>query len=392
VLVIHIRRTSERSRLRISMVRYIALLAASVATFTGTVQAQADGNPHDWDRHRRCDHIDYSPKCGACEGIGGIVKSDKKDDITIPSCSEVNVPGGSDNKSLKRPIWGADFTETMSHEILIGKKIDPACFQAFPGNESNGDNCYKPQDCKIVTDFKKKNAMKLDCLQSGNAWNLLGKVRSVILHQGQHMWITNHLPLKITQTICTGPREGGDKAKPPIFPVQYNWVDNLIFVARETINVEYKVGSKTLDHWAFGPHHAWTDPSTGLIVRMWQPYNGLQIFEPGTFSVGHDDAEFDLLSEDGKTSPPLARKGGSPFRIKCTDEGFPLDDPKASVPQIEISADLKRAKTKKPRDAFRGDGFEKMSHVLNNHLRSNSPVPRNATCGLLRNSSNFRSS
>ena len=35
------------------------------------------------------------------------------------------------------------------------------------------------------------------------------------------------------------------------------------------------VGSLKLDHWAFVPHHVWTDPATGLVVRIWRPFSGL---------------------------------------------------------------------------------------------------------------------
>jgi len=356
----------------------VRLAAVVAAALLATGSAQADGNPHGWDRKRRCDHAGYSPKCGPCEGMGGITTSDTASAITIPSCTVVQGAQG------KRPVWGDDFTVTKSHEILIGKKTDPACFKAFPGNTSAGDNCYKPQECVITVDFKSKNAMRIDANQAGNAWGAVGNVTSRILHQGQNMWITNHLPLGITQTICTGPREGGDKSKPPMFPVQYNWVDNLIFVSTETIDVEYGVGTQTLDHWAFGPHHAWTDRETGLIVRMWQPYNGLEILEPGSIHVGHDASVFDELTVDGKMSPKAAqKKGGSTFRIKCTDDGFPVDPPQPPPTEENTEvfgegpkasrADLQRARTKVPRSAFKGDNFEKMSQVLNSHLMKSNP-------------------
>ena len=35
-----------------------------------------------------------------------------------------------------------------------------------------------------------------------------------------------------------------------------------------------------LDRWAFGSHNAWADPTTGLVVRKWQPFNGLEVFTP----------------------------------------------------------------------------------------------------------------
>merc|ERR1712232_553511 len=88
-----------------------------------------------------------------------------------------------------------------------------------------------------------------------------------------------------------------------------------------------------------------------------------------------DAAAFEELSADGKTAPKAAQKiGGSTFKIKCTDDGFPqpVDQDLANVaPQASV-ADLKRARTKVPRGAFRGDNFEKMSHVLNGHMRRTS--------------------
>jgi len=339
-----------------------------VLTVFATGSCQDDGNPHNWDRKRRCDHAGYTPKCGACEGIGGIAKSDEAADIKIPLCDAVepSAPG-------KRPVWGKSFTETKSHEVLIGTKNDPACFAAFPGNSSVGAHCYKPQECVVTVDFVEKQAMRVDSNQAGNAWGIFGNVTSTIYHQGRNMWIINHLPLGITQTICTAPREGSDPAKPSIWPVQYNWVDQLFYVATEKLDVEYGVGTLVLDHWAFGPHHVWTDPASGYIVRMWQPFNGLEIFEPGSFHEGHDPAAFAELTSDGKTPPKAALKGGSTFHVKCTADGFPTE-PQEEIPALEYrssatESDLHRARTKVPGHDFRGDDFGKMAEKLNAHLK-----------------------
>ena len=56
--------------------------------------AQTDGNPHNWDRKRRCDNVDYDPPCGLCEGIGGDVWSDKNEDIKITACEPVAEAAG----------------------------------------------------------------------------------------------------------------------------------------------------------------------------------------------------------------------------------------------------------------------------------------------------------
>lgn len=51
--------------------------------------SQTDGNPHKWDRQRRCDTDGYNPPCGLCEGIGGIPTSDKNSDIKLTKCTPI---------------------------------------------------------------------------------------------------------------------------------------------------------------------------------------------------------------------------------------------------------------------------------------------------------------
>jgi len=373
------------------------------------VSAQFDGNPKNWDRVRRCDGIvngdttDYDPPCGPCEGVGGYVTSDDLDDFTGASCTVETV---GDSASRVRPVWGADFTELKSSEILIGKKQDKACFAAFPSNDSRSDNCYKPQECEIFSEMNNFRAFIMKCKQSGNAWNVAGNVSSTIYHQNGNMWITNKLAKIVNQCICSSPREGGDPTKDPVGPVQFNWVDKLNYVATETVGVEYGVGDQTLDHWVFGPHHAWTDPQTGIIVRMWQPFNGLQIFEPGMWKEGsaYDDAVvklglfktqnlFDQMNVEGTRAPDWCTKANSPlntFRIKCTDEGFPesVNETSDALPshvelaqqplgdEKSVASDLRRARSKVPRNDYKGDDFGSMSQTLNSYLVKHAPQSR----------------
>jgi len=363
------------------------------------VASQADGNPHEWDRHRRCDHTDYDPPCGPCEGVGGYVDSDIADHITVATCELVQI---YDAASRTRPVWGSDVSEFKSHEILIGVKEDPACFQSFPHNDSTNTNCYKPQEVQLFQDMNKYHALVLKANQGGNAWGVVGNVSSTIYHQNEHMWIVNKLAGLVNQCICTEPREGGDPTTPAVYPLAYNWVDNLVYISTEKIGVEYGVGDMELDHWGFGPHHAWTDPATGLIVRMWQPFNGLQIFEPGSWQTGtaFEDATdkpglfsktehlFEELSVDGTKAPSKCTKKAplNTFRIKCDDNGFPTAyDPPAPAPthldhmtqpagnNQAKAEDLRRARTKVPRDAFKGDDFESMASTLNKYLLKHAP-------------------
>lgn len=54
---------------------------------------------------------------------------------------------------------------------------------------------------------------------------------------------------------------------------------------------------------------------TKNIVRMWKPWNGLQIFPPEAWKASVDDnSVFDV-------PPPQCKKGGAKVRITCDDDG-----------------------------------------------------------------------
>lgn len=326
--------------------------AAAVAALVGQVQGQADGNPHNWDRKRRCDEQDYDPPCGICEGIGGMAWGDENEQITLTTCE----PGPQvDVKSAKRPIFGDVFTVDEYFEILIGKKTDPFCFNAFPRNDSRGALCYRPQQGSQTYDMRGARTLRYDL----EVKTVLGNVSSTVLHKGESMWIVNHFPwyaLGLKQCICTEPRLAG---WPAVYPIQYNWTDNLRFIGRENLFIEYIWQTETVDHWAFGPHHVWTRPESGEILRMWQPFNGLEVFPKGMNASAADPAKLaDVPPKVCTKEAPLGT-----IRIMCDDNGYPTQ-----IPPRASKSDLRRAKTKVPRPSFRGDGFAEMSKVLNRWL------------------------
>ena len=109
-----------------------------------------------------------------------------------------------------------------------------------------------------------------------------------------------------------------------------------------------------LDPWAFGPHHVWTDPTAGLVVRMWQPFNGLEVSTPKAENRDHPR---------GSGAPKAALPSGSTFRVNCGYDGFHQNT--LEVPHPTSARDLHRARTKMPRDSYRGDSFASISSVLN---------------------------
>jgi hypothetical protein len=103
-------------------------------------------------------------------------------------------------------------------------------------------------------------------------FSLFGNISSTIFHHGPNMWIINNLYGLVKQVICTQPLSSaghGSHNPDPIFPVMYNWSNRFNYWGREEFEVEYGIGKMQLEHWNYGPHHAWTAVSDDTIVRMW---------------------------------------------------------------------------------------------------------------------------
>merc|ERR1711988_79571 len=347
-----------------------------------SVAAQADGNPHNWDRKRRCDHTDYNPPCGPCEGIEGIATGDDNSAITLTTCEVVANASSIDPSTLIKPKWTAKWHTEGYNEILIGPKRDPFCFQIFPGNASGGNLCYRHDAGKQDYDMSGGLAGPHTLKEDLTLYTKVGSVESKVIHQGQNFWVVNRFPwyaLGVHQCICTQAHEGADPSKPGVYPVQYNWTEQMFFVGRENIGIEYMAeGTKmVLDHWAFGPHHVWSVPATGKTVRMWQPFNGLQVFTNGT----DDDSKLDPHVFDDIPPALCKKKGGATFRIKCTDDGLPQKTPTVEETRARVAAlpkntntDIARAKERIPRPQYKGNTFANMSHTLNMWLASSAAI------------------
>jgi len=341
------------------------LFGAVLLSLVCTVYMQADGNPHGWDRKRRCDQQDYEIPCGPCEGVGGIPYGSKNNEISLTSCEIIGTP--EDFPEPHPVVWGTQWTLPIAYEILIGKKTDPFCFQTFPGNDSIGDLCYRKQTGPKYYDMRDALAIREDL----ELKTPVGNISTIVLHQGENFWIVNHLPwyaAGVHQCICTTIKDGGEGEK-VYYPVQYNWVKKLQYIGRERLGVEYINTVEVLDHWAFGPHHLWTRPDTGNVLRMWQPFNGLQIYPAGVGEGSVDPALF-------KDIPPAlckAGRQGALFRIGCTDEGYPKPrdaKKKSSLRDVKRGKDVARAYEKVPRGHYKGMDFAEMSDVLNGWLNS----------------------
>ena len=178
------------------------------------VSAQADGNPHNWDRRRRCDQTDYDPPCTTCEGYGGIPYGDKNDQIYLTTCEIIN--NASAIKNPVKPVWGTTFTLHNYNEVLIGPKTDPFCFNAFPSNTSKGKLCYRADSGSQVYDARDGLGLRYDL----NVKTVVGNVTTMVLHQGINMWIINRLPwyaAGVHQCICTNVHQDSDPTSPKMY-------------------------------------------------------------------------------------------------------------------------------------------------------------------------------
>lgn len=321
--------------------------------------AQSDGNPHNWDRNRRCDGIDYDPPCSICEGYGGIPHGDENDQIKLTTCTPLKPASEIDPATVKPVQWGTVWTLPQAHEILIGKKNDPFCFVTFPGPDSKGKMCYVQQSGAKYYDMEKTKAFK----EVLKVKTITGNITSTVVHQGDNFWISNQLPLGVHQCACVHIREGGT-GHTPVYPIQYNWIDNLSFLGREKLAIEYMDVTLDVDHWVYGPHHVWTRTEDGNIVRMYQPFNGLQVYPTG---VAQGKVDPEIFKE---IPPPHCKKGGALIRSGCDDNGYPVDK---KMERIKVRlGDEVRAKTKVPRHDYKGMDFGHMSQVLNNWLNMSS--------------------
>jgi hypothetical protein len=358
-----------------------AALLACMMILLPSVAAQADGNPHNWDRKRRCDHTDYNPPCGPCEGVGGLATGDDNKDITLTTCEIVANASSIDPKTLIKPVWSTKWHADKYNEILIGPKRDPFCFQIFPGNTSDGNLCYRHDAGTQDYDMSKGAAGPHTLREDLTLYTKVGEVQSKVIHQGQNFWVVNKFPwyaAGIHQCICTQAHEGADPSKPGVYPVQFNWTQQMYFIGREKIGIEYMAPGTTmvLDHWAFGPHHVWSVPATGKTVRMWQPFNGLQVFTNGTDDAsGLDPTIFD------DQPPAICKKGGATFRIKCTDDGLPqkkisVGEQRTKVANLakNTNTNTARAIEKVPRAQYKGSTFSNMSNTLNMWLAASAAV------------------
>jgi len=270
-------------------------------TFFSLITTQSDGNPHKWDRLRRCDNEDYFPECGLCEGIGGIPTSDKPEDIKLTTCTPIANATDVDNSTIATPYYPEVFTNTGFYEVLIGKKYDPFCLVSFPGPDSIGSHCYMPQQGEFYYDWPNKQ-LRIDYNKLYWPYN----TTLTTYHNKGDMWIISNYKF-LEMCVCNDLE---------FYPVNPDFLrEESRYIGREKIMIEYLWEERVVDHWTRGPHHVWMDVETGYMIRLWQPFNGLEVYDPTKWSFEVDKNVFAV--------PPKSCtwKEGDWLRIGCEADG-----------------------------------------------------------------------
>jgi len=177
--------------------------------------------------------------------------------------------------------------------------------------------CAFASDSSVAATPFTKEASRTDYnVKMNGAFGLFGNITSTVTHVGKYMWIINKLWLNFDQCICTDP--GRDKCTHAPNCSSYIWHNDFAetaqYLGRERIGVEW-IGEMELDHFILWSHHMWTDPKSKRLVRLWKPWNGLQIYHPDAWT---DTVEDPSVFE---APPAQCKKGGAKIRINCDDDG-----------------------------------------------------------------------
>lgn len=257
--------------------------AAAAVLFFRLAAATCDGNPHNWDRVRRCDAYNdacpdaaWAGNCGVCEGIGGIPTSDDNGAIKVPKCEVVHTAAEVAERGLAAPVkprFEKRFINTGFYEVQIFVKHDPLCIAQIPSIVSNGTHCYKPQEGTFNYD-EPSGRLRIDYFKSETPLPGMN-MTEYFYHEGTcvHPHITHYgiLPSSIA-CPCINVTVG---------IVSSDWAADAAYVGRAKLDVEYLgLSGQLVDHWIKGPHHAFVDVASGNIIRLWQPFNGLEVFDP----------------------------------------------------------------------------------------------------------------
>lgn len=281
------------------MLRVLLLTLALAAPGSHAV---CDGNPHAWPRARRCDQFDPRcpdvswTNCSLCEGIGGIASKDTNtgDSFKPTTCKPLATPDQlkAQGQSPVKPLFPTQFVNSGFHEVQIFVKHDPFCLAQIPAMVSNGTHCFKKQEGVFNYDATAVS-LRIDYDRSETPFGFNMTEHFYHLPDGTvHPDITKYGRVPTPACPCI---------KLGVGPVSPGWALDAEYLGREELGVEFitqangtrgtgggndGINTWVVDHFVKGPHHVWVDVASKQIIRLWQPFNGLEVFDPAKWQVG----------------------------------------------------------------------------------------------------------
>jgi hypothetical protein len=242
---------------------------------------QKTGKPSVWyapmsdvgNRLKRCDW-DFDPPCGLCEGIGGYSWGDQENDISYIDCKPVALAKDIPKDNITTPTWPVSFqvneVTTLINQISEGGQF-PGADPCATHNFHNDTETFYFDDSR--TSFNGP-IMYTKTTKTG-IWTLP----------------TADMFIKIMNVfcICVTPVENGNRSATPTGPLVHDFAKDAVLIGREIIGLEGLGMSVEADHWNKGPHHFWISVATNRFVRGWQPWNGLNVYNPDTWKIGPVD-------------------------------------------------------------------------------------------------------
>lgn len=223
------------------------------------------GKPKVWyNRTKRCDW-DYVPFCSPCEGVGGMTWGNNDDEWNPMPCEVVMQPDDIPAENLTSPLWPKNFTVyEYAHLTFPGR--DP-CDVSFR-NSTYNLLFQTAEDGSPTYHTIGLTGPSGPSPFPGKSWGL----------PNGNFYTTVDVAGRSTFCTCLGQVDPVvDNALTG--PLSWDFNKGAKLVGRERVVPEYYDGrSVVADHWVKGPHHFWIEVATNLMIREWQPFNGLQTY------------------------------------------------------------------------------------------------------------------
>lgn len=219
-----------------------------------------------------CNHSSLH-RCRACEGVGGVFVNSSF--VEIAGCQRL-----APTTFLTKPRW------PRQSEVIY----DVPAWEVLRSSQSCL-NCYVPLLSRY---FWKPDGRLGPSLRDDTLFHQGGvPLKSVSIQVGWDTTTALTFPewpsLGSWCIEFTG--EGSPRLASGFLDPSWSF-RHFTFVGSELLQVEAGLGGRRLNHFANEDLHVWSDPDTGLIMRLWQSKKGVLVFPEGLQITSADEVSF----------------------------------------------------------------------------------------------------